>query len=272
MIVLENISKSFDEGRSYAVRDVSVSVARGASLALVGLSGSGKTTCLRMVNRLTEPTSGRVLVDGRDVAGRDPVELRRSIGYVFQDVGLFPHWTIEQNVGAVLRLQGWTRARRRSRAEELLELVGLDPEQMGGRLPGALSGGQRQRVGVARALAAEPGVLLMDEPFGALDPLTRDELQGEVERIRARTGVTLVLVTHDLAEAVRLGDRVGVMHGGRLVQEGTPREVLDTPADDYVAALVAAPRRQAALVAGPAEPASGGPGRHGDRGRGGAIA
>lgn len=243
MIRLENVTKRFANAQSPAVDRVSFEIDPGSSLALVGLSGSGKTTTLKMINRLIEPTSGEIIVDGHPVKETNPVELRRHIGYVFQGVGLFPHWTVRQSIGAVPGLLGWKRDRIRARTEELLELVGLPAEEYADRLPAELSGGQRQRIGVARALAAEPRVLLMDEPFGALDATTRDQLQQELIRIRERTGVTIVLVTHDIAEAVLLADRVGVMKDGRLLQLDTPEALVRNPADAYVSALFESPMR-----------------------------
>src|SRR5213080_3850084 len=197
-----------------AVDGLSVSVPAGKICILVGPSGSGKTTSLKMVNRLIEPTAGAILIDGHDILREDPVALRRRIGYVIQQVGLFPHQTIAQNVATVPRLLGWDRARIRARTTELLELVGLDPARFAGRYPNELSGGQRQRVGVARALAADPPVLLMDEPFGAIDPITRDRLQQEFLRLQGELRKTVVFVTHDIDEAVRLGDRIAVLRQG----------------------------------------------------------
>ncbi|WP_425474858.1 ABC transporter ATP-binding protein [Nocardioides cheoyonin] len=238
MIVLEGVTKTYADGTT-AVQDLSLSVDRGEVAALVGPSGCGKSTTLRMVNRLVEPTSGTITVAGRDVMSQDPVELRRGIGYVIQQVGLFPHQKVLANVMTVPVLLGRPRAEARSRARELLELVGLDPATYADRYPHQLSGGQQQRVGVARALAADPPVLLMDEPFGAVDPLERRRLQDEFRRLQQDLGTTVVLVTHDLDEAVRLGDRVAVMApGGRLAQWGTPAEVLARPADDFVASFV----------------------------------
>ena len=211
--------------------------------ALVGPSGSGKTTTLRMINRLVEPTGGQVLVNGRDVAQADPIELRRGIGYVIQQVGLFPHLTIADNVAAVPKLLGWPRERIVRRVDELLGLIGLDPARVRGRYPHQLSGGERQRVGVARALAAEPPLLLMDEPFGAVDPIVRERLQDEFLRLQRRLGTTVVFVTHDVDEAVKLGTKVAVLReGGRLAQYSSPVELLTRPADEYVARFVVADR------------------------------
>jgi osmoprotectant transport system ATP-binding protein len=245
MIRLENVGKSYD-GKTWPVRDVSLEVPRGELLVLLGGSGSGKTTTLKMINRLIEPTTGRILVEGRDVGAVDPVELRRGIGYVVQGIGLFPHLTIAENVAVVPRLLHWPDDRIAARVEELLKLVQLDPGQYRGRYPRELSGGQQQRVGFARALAAGPRVMLLDEPFGALDPVTRDELRGEFRHIQKQLGLTAVMVTHDMTEALLLADRIAVMNAGRLVRVGTPRELLHDPGDEFVAALLSAPRRQAA--------------------------
>ena len=250
MIEIERVSRSFDAGLTWAVREASVTVAEGETLVLLGSSGCGKTTLLKMVNRLVEPSEGTIRIDGRDASSIPMLELRRSIGYVFQNIGLFPHLSVLDNAGIVPRLLGWPRARRAARARELLSLVGLDPDLYARRRPSELSGGQQQRVGIARALAAEPKYLLMDEPFGALDAVTCDQLQGELERIRATTPRTIVFVTHDLFEALRLGDRIAVMSAGRIEQIGTGRELLDAPATPLVRDLFQSARRQAALVAG----------------------
>ncbi len=247
MILLENVSKQYDGGK-FAVRDVSLRVPAGQMLVLLGGSGCGKTTTLKMINRLIEPTSGRIEVNGQDVRAADPVELRRGIGYVFQGIGLFPHMTIAENVAVVPKLLGWPAGRIDKRVDELLEMVHLPPAEYRGRLPSQLSGGQQQRVGFARALAAGPQVLLLDEPFGALDPVTRDELRGEFLQLRRRLGLTAVMVTHDMTEALLSADLIAVMNHGRLVQVGTPHELLTRPADDFVAALMEAPRRQAKQV------------------------
>jgi osmoprotectant transport system ATP-binding protein len=226
-----------------ALDRLTLEVPAGETCVLVGPSGGGKTTALKMVNRLVEPTSGRVLIDGRDVAGTDPVTLRRGIGYVIQQVGLFPHLDVAANVATVPRLLGWDRRRTCARVDELLDLVGLDPATYRHRRPDELSGGQRQRVGVARALAADPPVLLMDEPFGAVDPVTRARLQDEFLRLQQSLRRTVVLVTHDIDEALRLGDRLAVLAtGGRLEQYGTPAEVLARPATPFVADFVGAGR------------------------------
>ncbi len=248
MIRLDDVSCSFDEGRTRVVRGVSLEIAEGETVVLLGSSGCGKTTTLRTINRLVRPSAGRVLVGGTDVAAQDPLALRRSIGYVFQDIGLFPHRTVSENVETVPRLLGWPRPRRRDRTAELLGLVGLDPAEHAGRRPHELSGGQQQRVGIARALAADPPVLLMDEPFGALDAVTRDQLQAEVIRLRELSPRTIVFVTHDLFEALRLGDRIAVMDAGRMLQVGTPRELLESPATPFVSGLFDRADRAAALL------------------------
>lgn len=240
MIRLENLTKRF-EGGALAVEDLNLDIPEGDTVALIGPSGCGKTTTMRMVNRLIEPTSGRIFVAGEDVTQGDPVQLRRHIGYVIQQVGLFPHMTIGENIGAVPNLLGWSKARILARTEELLDLVGLDTE-MAGRYPHQLSGGQRQRVGVARALAADPPVLLMDEPFGAIDPIARARLQEEFRQILQRVRKTVILVTHDLDEAIRLGDRIALMREGRLVQYDTPDAILSRPADAFVEDFVGADR------------------------------
>ncbi len=251
MIHVRNLTKTF-AGDVHAVADVTLDVDDGTTLVLLGSSGSGKTTALKMINRLVEPTSGKVLLDGVDTATMPLLDLRRSIGYVFQDIGLLPHMCAVDNVAIVPRLLGWSRARRHDRAKELLDLVGLDPETFADRMPAELSGGQQQRVGIARALAARPKHLLMDEPFGALAAVTRDQLQGEVVRMRRKTGSTIVFVTHDLFEAIRIGDRIGVMHQGRLEQIGSARDLIDRPATPYVEALFDQAHRQAELLEGDA--------------------
>ncbi|WP_101835431.1 ATP-binding cassette domain-containing protein [Frankia canadensis] len=242
MISLVGVGKRYPDG-TVAVADLSFDVPAGELLCLVGPSGCGKTTTMKMINRLVEPTSGRILVDGEDVAHTDPTRLRRRIGYVIQQIGLFPHLTVRANVATVPRLLGWDRARIRARVAEMLELVGLDPAAMGGRYPHELSGGQQQRVGVARALAADPPVLLMDEPFSAIDPVARDRLQGEFRRLQREIRKTVVFVTHDLDEAIRLGDRIAVFRqGGRLEQIDPPARVLGRPATDFVADFTGADR------------------------------
>ncbi|MGW2792572.1 betaine/proline/choline family ABC transporter ATP-binding protein [Streptomyces sp. NPDC001251] len=241
MIRFEQVSKVYPDG-TRAVDDLSFEVAEGELVTLVGPSGCGKTTTMMMVNRLIEPTSGRILVDGEDIATLDPVKLRRRIGYVIQQVGLFPHRTILDNTATVPALVGWKRAKARARAAELLDLVGLDPSTYGTRYPAQLSGGQRQRVGVARALAADPPVLLMDEPFGAVDPVVRERLQNEFLSLQATVRKTVLLVTHDIEEAVRMGDHMAVYGSGRIEQFDTPASVLGAPATAYVAQFVGADR------------------------------
>jgi osmoprotectant transport system ATP-binding protein len=242
LIRFEDVTKRYGDGPP-AVDRFSLEVAEGETCVLVGPSGCGKTTTLKMVNRLVTPSAGRVLVEGRDVAGVDPVALRRRIGYVIQQVGLFPHLSVAGNVATVPRLLGWDRDRLRQRVDELLALVGLDPATFRHRRPEQLSGGQRQRVGVARALAADPPVLLMDEPFGAVDPVTRGRLQEEFARLQRELHKTVVLVTHDIDEALRLGDRLAVLRqGGVLEQHASPAEVLARPATAFVAGFVGAGR------------------------------
>lgn len=249
MIGLTEVVKRYPGQSRAAVDGVSLEVGTGEWLALVGGSGSGKTTTLKLINRLIEPSSGRITVAGDDVSQWDVTTLRRRIGYVFQGVGLFPHWNVGRNVAITLSLAGWSRSAIEARVDEMLEWVGLPPAQYRERSVGQLSGGQRQRVGVARALAARPEVLLMDEPFGALDPITRGELQQEFKRLQQELAVTVVMVTHDMAEALLLGDRVAVMKSGRLLQLGSPAQLLNSPADPYVAELTAAPKRQAHALA-----------------------
>ncbi len=246
MISFRHVSKSFDDGRHFAVDDVSFDVHEGETLVLLGSSGCGKTTLLKLTNRLLEPTSGAIELDGTDIAGQDPISLRRKIGYVFQGIGLFPHMTVEENVAMVPRLLGWPAPRRRERAHEVLRTVGLAPEAYAGRFPEELSGGQQQRVGVGRALAADPAYLLMDEPFGALDALTRDTLQQELLALKERLKETILFVTHDIFEALALGDRIAVLHGGRLEQIGRREEILQNPATDFVRELFAKPAQQLA--------------------------
>ncbi len=242
MIRLAGVGKTYPDG-TVAVHDLDLDVPRGSVVCLVGPSGCGKSTTLKMVNRLIEPTGGTITMDGDDVTHVDPVALRRRIGYVIQQVGLFPHQSIRTNVATVPSLLGWDRKKAAGRAEELMALVGLDPEVYADRYPHQLSGGQRQRVGVARALAADPPVLLMDEPFGAVDPVIRGHLQDEFLRLQRDLHKTVMLVTHDIDEAVKMGDRVAVFaDGGRLAQYDVPAEVLGRPADDFVAEFVGASR------------------------------
>ena len=253
MIRFEKVSKRYGNG-AYAVDNLDLQVDAGELCVLVGPSGGGKTTVLRMVNRLVEPTSGRVLVDGQDIATLDRVELRRRTGYVIQQPGLFPHLKVADNVASVPRLLGWDRARVRARVAELLDLVGLDPAVYAGRYPHQLSGGQAQRVGVARALAGDPPVLLMDEPFGAVDPIARERLQQEFLRLQQQLHKTIILVTHDVDEAVTMGDRIAVLsQGGVLQQYDTPAELLGHPATPFVADFIGADRGLRRLAVTPIE-------------------
>lgn len=242
MIELRSVRKVFvgDDGREHvALRDVDLRIETGELHVLIGTSGCGKTTTLRLVNRLEEATGGEVLVGGADVRSEDPIALRRRIGYVIQSGGLFPHWSVARNVGTLCELEGHAAERTESRVRELLELVGLPFETFAQRLPRELSGGQRQRVGIARALALEPDYLLLDEPFGALDPITRAELIEELRPLFDRLGKTVLLVTHDLVEAFALGDRVTLMDGGRVVQTGVEQDFVERPADPFVERFVA---------------------------------
>ncbi|AEN10718.1 MULTISPECIES: betaine/proline/choline family ABC transporter ATP-binding protein [unclassified Streptomyces] len=252
MIRFEHVTKRYADGTT-AVDDLSFEVAEGELVTLVGPSGCGKTTTMKMVNRLIEPTDGRIFLDGDDISAIDPVQLRRRIGYVIQQVGLFPHKTVLENTATVPHLLGWKRGKGRERAAELLDLVGLDPSVYGDRYPEQLSGGQRQRVGVARALAADPPVLLMDEPFGAVDPVVRERLQNEFLRLQARVRKTVLFVTHDIEEAVRLGDRIAVYGQGRIEQFDPPATVLGAPATPYVADFVGADRGLKRLSVTPVE-------------------
>jgi osmoprotectant transport system ATP-binding protein len=247
VLTLDRVTKRYPNGQ-VAVQELSLTVGDGETCILVGPSGCGKTTTLRMINRLIEPTSGRILLEGEDVTKIDPVHLRLRMGYVIQQVGLFPHMTVADNVATVPRLLGWDRARIRRRVDELLELVGLPPDSFARRYPHQLSGGQRQRVGVARALGGDPPVLLMDEPFGAIDRVTRDRLQNEFLRIQARMRKIVVFVTHDIDEAVKMGDRIAILkEGGILQQYDTPARVLAEPATPFVAEFLGPDRGQKRL-------------------------
>ncbi|MCB1669751.1 MAG: ATP-binding cassette domain-containing protein [Gammaproteobacteria bacterium] len=245
MIKLKNVYKRFEGSRTHAVENVNLSVRKGELLGLIGESGCGKTTTLKLINRLEEPSQGDILVAGENIRKHRPEQLRRNIGYVFQGIGLFPHRTIEENVAAVPELLGWEPEQIRRRCNEMLNLVGLSRSEYGARNPTDLSGGQQQRVGVARALAAKPEVMLMDEPFGALDPITRAGLQDEFKNIQLQLGLTVIMVTHDMTEALLMADRIAVMRNGRILQLGTPAELLNDPADDYVQEFVDMPRRRA---------------------------
>lgn len=247
MIAMDGVSKSFDGGTRLAIREVSFRIPAGQFVAIVGSSGSGKTTTLKTINRLIDADTGRITVDGNDVTADAPFELRRRIGYVFQGIGLFPHLTVAENIGITPQLLRWRADDIRARTLELLELVDL-PRDFAQRLPAALSGGQRQRVGVARALAARPGIMLMDEPFGALDPLTRDALGTSYRRLHEQMRLTTLMVTHDVFEAVLLADRILVMREGSIVADGTPHELLNQHPDEAVRALMDMPRRQSDRV------------------------
>jgi osmoprotectant transport system ATP-binding protein len=238
-----NVSKTYVGSGVQAIQDLSFEVPAGDICVLVGPSGCGKTTAMRLVNRMIEMTSGDILLDGVSVRTRRPADLRRDIGYAIQQIGLFPHQTIGDNIATVPRLLGWSRERIRARVDELIELIGLDPGEMRGRYPAQLSGGQRQRVGVARALAADPPLMLMDEPFGAIDPINRERLQNELLRVQERLRKTIVFVTHDIDEAIKMGDRIAVLkQGGVLAQYATPAELLMQPADAFVEDFVGADR------------------------------
>jgi osmoprotectant transport system ATP-binding protein len=247
LIELIHVAKSFDAASTHALRDVSLGIDAASFVALVGASGSGKTTALKLINRLIEPDSGEVRFAGESVETFDAPALRRRIGYVFQGVGLFPHMTVGENIGITPQLLGWPKPVIAARVDELLDLVEL-PRSYAARLPNALSGGQRQRAGVARAMAARPEVMLMDEPFGALDPITRDTLGNAYRGLHERLGMTTVMVTHDMQEAVLLADRIVVMSAGRILADDTPAALMARPADGEVAALMEMPRRQAERI------------------------
>ena len=236
MIELDHVTKRY--GSSTVVDDLSLAIRDGEFCVIIGSSGAGKSTALKMINQLIPPSSGAIRIDGKDAATVAPEELRRRMGYVIQSIGLFPHWTVERNVGAVPALLGWPAARIRDRTHDLLATLKLDPESFRRKYPHQLSIGQQQRVGIARALAADPDVLLMDEPFGALDPITRDALQVEIARIHRESRKTVVFVTHDMEEALKLASRIAVMDHGRLIQAGKPLEILASPANDFVRNLV----------------------------------
>ncbi|MFW5698469.1 MAG: ABC transporter ATP-binding protein [Planctomycetota bacterium] len=244
MIRFEHVDKTFPNG-TRAVRDLSLEVADGETLVLLGTSGSGKTTTMKMVNRLIDPTGGRILLDDRDIMEQDPVELRRHIGYAIQHIGLFPHMNVGENIATVPRLVGWTRKQIDERIDQLLEMVGL-PHEVRERFPHQLSGGQKQRVGVARSLAADPPVVLMDEPFGALDPITRDQLQDEF--LALDVDKTIIFVTHDIFEAVKMGDRIALLDEGEVQQLAAPAELVDNPANDFVEDFLGQHRFQLTLL------------------------
>lgn len=247
VIKFENVSKTY-QGGVEAVRNLSLEVLEGETLVLLGTSGCGKTTTLKMVNRLVEPTSGRVFIQGRSVMAQSEIALRRDIGYAIQHIGLFPHMSVGENIAVVPRLLDWTEQRINERIDRLLGMVGLRPEQFRQRYPAQLSGGQRQRVGVARALGADPPVVLMDEPFGALDPITREELQEEFIKLQAKLQKTIVFVTHDVFEAVRMADRIALMDQGRLQQLAEPAELVENPANEFVDNFLGQHRFQLSLL------------------------
>ena len=242
-IVFDHVTKRYGGSERPAVDDLNLTIPAGEICVLIGPSGGGKTTAMKLVNRLITLTEGDITIDGTSVMRMNPVELRRGIGYVIQQIGLFPHMTIEANVATVPKLVGWEKARTRERSRELLELVGLDPDEYARRYPAQLSGGQRQRVGLARAMAADPPLMLMDEPFGAIDPITRDRLQNDFLRLHREVRKTVIFVTHDIDEAINMGDRICILRqGGRLAQYDTPEAILAHPADDFVADFVGADR------------------------------
>lgn len=251
MIRLDKLTKTYtspDGTQAKAVKELSLEVPRGNVLALVGTSGCGKTTTLKMINRLIEPTSGTVYIDDQDVRKANPQDLRRNIGYVLQMIGLMPHWTVAHNVATVPRLLGWDRKRTDARIDELLEMVGLSASQYRDRKPAQLSGGQRQRVGFARALAAGPSAMLLDEPFGAIDPIQRSSLQDAFKSLQQKLGLTVVMVTHDMTEALLLADQIAVMHEGLMLRHGSPHELMTDPQHEYVEELLATPRKQAQVI------------------------
>jgi osmoprotectant transport system ATP-binding protein len=242
-IVFDHVTKRYGNSPRPAVDDLSITIPAGEICVLIGPSGGGKSTAMRMVNRLISITEGDITIDGQSIKKLDPVELRRGIGYVIQQIGLFPHMTAEANVATVPKLLGWEKARTRERVRELLELVGLDPDEHARRYPAQLSGGQRQRVGLARAMAVDPPLMLMDEPFGAIDPVTRERLQNDFLRLHREVRKTVIFVTHDIDEAIKMGDHICLLRqGGKLAQFGTPEEILAAPADDFVADFVGADR------------------------------
>lgn len=237
MIKFENVTKKYDAG-SIALNNINLEINKGELVTLIGPSGCGKTTTMRMINRLIEPTSGKIYINGEDVSKIDPVELRRNIGYVIQQIGLFPHMTIEQNIALVPRLKKWDPSKYKNRVDELLDLVGLDPSTFKHRYPSELSGGQQQRIGVIRALAAEPDIILMDEPFSALDPISREQLQDDIVSLQEEIHKTIVFVTHDMDEAIKIANRIVFMKDGEIVQLDTPDQILRRPANDFVRGFI----------------------------------
>ncbi len=247
MIRFENVWKVFPGGVE-AVRDLSLEVREGETLVLLGTSGSGKTTTMKMVNRLYEPTDGAIYVDGENIMDADPIELRRGIGYAIQHIGLFPHMSVGENIAVVPRLKGWSQDDVDARVDDLLSMVGLDPESFRGRLPSQLSGGQKQRIGVARSLAADPPIVLMDEPFGALDPITREQLQNEFLELESEIQKTILFVTHDVFEAVKMGDRIALLDAGELQQLASPAELVESPANEFADQFLGRHRFQLSLL------------------------
>lgn len=247
MITFEEISKTFPDGTE-AVKNLSMKIKEDETLVLLGTSGSGKTTTMKMVNRLIEPSSGHILINGKDVMEQDAVELRRGIGYAIQHIGLFPHMTIAENIAVVPKLLDWSKGRIDERIDELLTMVGLEPVEFRDRFPNQLSGGQQQRIGVARALAADPPIVLMDEPFGALDPITREQLQNEFIELESEIKKTIIFVTHDVFEAVKMGDRIALLDGGELQQLAPPLELVEKPANDFVEQFLGQHRFQLSLL------------------------
>jgi osmoprotectant transport system ATP-binding protein len=247
LIVFEQVCKTYAGGVE-AVRDLTLEIAEQETLVLLGTSGSGKTTTMKMVNRLIEPTDGRILIDGEDIMSQDPIALRRRIGYAIQHIGLFPHMTVAENIAVVPKLLRWSWDRIEERIGQLLNMVGLEPDEFRDRIPSQLSGGQRQRVGVARALAADPPIVLMDEPFGALDPITREQLQNEFLELESVIRKTIIFVTHDVFEAVKMGDRVALLDAGRIQQVAAPKELVERPANEFVDQFLGQHRFQLSLL------------------------
>lgn len=249
-IELKNVSKRFKDVEYNAVDNINISIDRGEFVTILGSSGSGKTTLLKLMNRLYEPDEGKIIIFGEDISTVDVIKVRRRMGYVIQQVGLFPHMTIYDNIATVPKLLKWEKPRISARVDELLELVGLEPEEYRGRYPGQLSGGQQQRVGLARALAVDPKIMLMDEPFGAIDSITRLKLQDELLQLHSGLKKTFLFVTHDIEEAFKLGTKVMIMDGGKLLQFDTPRTILKAPADDFVESLIRSAREKEAFWEG----------------------